>query len=85
MDGVDRLNACACVSAPVARTRSFDNEIWRSGYSSRPELKVLAHARWSYWASTSPIPGGPACENFEIMEPFRQGEAFRFSVEPLDE
>lgn len=46
-----------------------------------PELAAVVNARWSYWASASPIPGGPAYENFEIIEPFRQGAAFRFSVE----
>lgn len=49
-----------------------------------PDLEVLVNGRWSYWASASPIPGGVAFENFEISEPFRQGAAFRFSVEPLD-
>lgn len=48
-----------------------------------PDLEVLVNARWSYWASASPIPGGPAYENFEVVEPFRQGSAFRFSVEPV--
>lgn len=49
-----------------------------------PDLEALVNARWSYWASASPIPGGPAYENFEILEPFRQGAAFRFSVEPME-
>lgn len=49
-----------------------------------PDLEVLVNARWSYWASSSEIPGGPAFENFEIVEPFRQGAAYRFAVEPLD-
>ncbi|MBO0981655.1 hypothetical protein IPV10_13965 [Microbacterium sp. SD291] len=48
-----------------------------------PDLEVLVNARWAYWASASPIPGGPAYENFEIVEPFREGAAFRFSVERL--
>ena len=48
-----------------------------------PDLEVLVNARWSYWASASEIPGGPAYENFEIVEPYRPGAAFRFSVEPL--
>lgn len=48
-----------------------------------PALVAAVNARWSYWASASPIPGGPAYENVEIIEPFRQGAAFRFSVEPL--
>jgi hypothetical protein len=50
-----------------------------------PALQVLVNARWAYWASASPIPGGPSFENFEVVEPFRQGAAFTFSVEPLDE
>lgn len=49
-----------------------------------PDLEVLVNARWSYWASASEIPGGPAFENFEIVEPFRQGAAFRFAVDPLE-
>lgn len=48
-----------------------------------PDLEVLVNGRWAYWASTSAIPGGVAYENFEVVEPFRQGAAFRFSVEPL--
>ncbi|WP_243228248.1 hypothetical protein [Microbacterium sp. CIAB417] len=48
-----------------------------------PDLEVLVNARWSYWASSSPIPGGPAYENFEIFEPFRPGAAYRFRVEGL--
>lgn len=48
-----------------------------------PDLEVRVNGRWAYWASTSPIPGGVAYENFEVVEPFRQGAAFRFSVEPL--
>ena len=48
-----------------------------------PDLEVLVNARWSYWASASEIPGGPAYENFEIIEPFRQGAAFRFAVDLL--
>lgn len=48
-----------------------------------PDAEVWVNARWAYWASASPIPGGPAFENFEIVEPFRQGAAFRFTVAPL--
>jgi len=49
-----------------------------------PDLEVLVNGRWSYWASASPIPAGPAFENFEVVEPFRQGAALRFRVDPLD-
>lgn len=57
-------------------------QTWRVD-DPHPALEAVVNARWSYWASSSPIPGGPAYENFEIVEPFRQGAAFRFSVEPL--
>lgn len=49
-----------------------------------PHLEVLVNGRWAYWASASPIPGGVAYENIEISQPFRQGAAYRFSVEPVD-
>lgn len=49
-----------------------------------PDLEVLVNARWSYWASAAEIPGGAAFENFEIVEPFRQGAAFRFVVDPVE-
>lgn len=58
-------------------------QTWRVD-APHPDLEAQVNARWSYWASASPIPGGPAFENFEIVEPFRQGAAFRFSVDPLD-
>jgi len=57
-------------------------QTWRVD-DPHPELEARVNARWSYWASASPIPGGPAFENFEVVEPFRQGAAFRFSVDPL--
>lgn len=57
-------------------------QTWRVD-DPHPALEAVVNARWSYWASSSPIPGGPAYENFEIVEPFRNGAAFRFSVEPL--
>jgi len=58
-------------------------QTWRVD-DPHPELQALVNARWSYWASASEIPGGPSFENFEVVEPFRQGAAFRFSVDPLD-
>lgn len=57
-------------------------QTWRVD-DPHPQLQALVNARWSYWASASEIPGGPAYENFEIVEPFRQGAAFRFAVDPL--
>ncbi|MGO4592993.1 hypothetical protein AB4Z18_04130 [Leifsonia sp. 2TAF2] len=48
-----------------------------------PRLRVLVNARAAYWASTATIPGGPSFENFEFVEPFRQGREFRFRIEPV--
>ena len=48
-----------------------------------PRLRVLVNARAAYWASTATIPGGPSFENFELVEPFRQGREFRFRIEPV--
>lgn len=50
-----------------------------------PRLQVLVNGRTAYWASASPIPGGISYENFEIMEPFRQGRELTFSIAPLGE
>lgn len=43
---------------------------------------VQVNARWAYWASSSPIPGGPAFENVEVIDAYRDGEEFVFWCEP---
>lgn len=57
---------------------------WRVPRPS-PELEVLVNGRWAYWASTSPIPGGVSYENFEIFEPFSDGQEFVYWAEPMAE
>ncbi len=47
-------------------------------------LEVLVNGRCTYWASTSVIPGGTSFENFEVVEPFRQGRELVFGVEPME-
>jgi hypothetical protein len=54
-------------------------------HDPHPHLEALVNARAHYWASTSPIPGGPSFENFELTEPFRQGRELTFQVTPMDE
>jgi hypothetical protein len=49
-----------------------------------PQLQALVNGRRAYWASTSAIPGGTSFENFELVEPFRQGREFFFGIEPTD-
>lgn len=58
-------------------------QYWRA-HDPHPEIAGLVNARASYWASESPIPGGAAYENIEIVEPFTQGRELVFGVEPLD-
>ncbi len=48
-----------------------------------PELKGVVNGRYCYWASRSPIPGGISFENFELTEPFREGQSYIFGISPL--
>ena len=45
-----------------------------------PRLAVQVNGRSVYWASRTPIPGGVAFENFEMVAPFREGQEFWFGV-----
>jgi hypothetical protein len=57
-------------------------QAWRAE-DPDPALVAQVNGRYTYWRSEAPIPGGIAFENFELVEPFRQGRAFTFSAEPL--
>jgi hypothetical protein len=48
-----------------------------------PGLEAWVNGRYTYWASRSPIPGGVAYENVEVVRPFEQGQEAVFAVEPL--
>ena len=56
-------------------------QYWRSE-SPSPQLRGCVNARTVYWASESPIPGGISFENFELVEPFREGAEVWFGVTP---
>lgn len=56
---------------------------WRVDEPS-DDLQLLVNGRWVYWASESPIPGGVAYENLEVLEPFRDGQEFVFWIEPFE-
>lgn len=45
-----------------------------------PDLCVAVNARYEYWRSDQPIPGGVAFENFEMRAPFREGQQFIFGI-----
>lgn len=57
-------------------------QTWRAE-DPDPALVAQVNGRYTYWMSEAPIPGGIAFENFELVEPFRQGRAFTFSADPL--
>jgi hypothetical protein len=44
------------------------------------QLEAWVNGRFTYWASTAPIPGGISYENFELFAPFRQGAEYWFGV-----
>jgi hypothetical protein len=54
---------------------------WRCEDPSE-QLAVGVNGRTKYWASRSPIPGGISFENFEMVEPMRDGQRFWFGVKP---
>lgn len=58
-------------------------QTWRA-QDPDPQLFAQVNGRFSYWMSDAPIPGGISFENFELVEPFRQGRSFTFAVEPLN-
>jgi hypothetical protein len=46
------------------------------------ELQCAVNARYVYWGSKQPIPGGISFENFELREPFRSGQTAVFGIDP---
>jgi hypothetical protein len=69
-----------------------DRQLWHYGgskvtqYWKKPsataqgDLHVAVNARCTYWQTRRPIPGGVAFENFELREPFHEGQVFAFGV-----
>jgi hypothetical protein len=43
-------------------------------------LEGAVNARYTYWQTRQPIPGGVAFENFELREPFCEGQQFIFGI-----
>jgi hypothetical protein len=44
------------------------------------DLQVRLNARHNYWASSTAIPGGTAFENFELRQPFHDGQALIYGA-----
>jgi hypothetical protein len=56
-------------------------QYWRvPGFDVQPDLRVRVNARRVYWASTAPVLGGIAFENFEVRQRFVPGQAFVYGV-----
>ena len=56
-------------------------QYWRKPANDlSPELQCVVNARFTYWMSALPLPGGIAFENFELQEDFRDGQTFIFGV-----
>ncbi len=57
-------------------------QYWRRPVAGchRSGLKVRVNGRRVYWASHNPIPGGLAYENFDLVEPFCEGQTFVFGI-----
>ena len=48
--------------------------------SAGKDLCVAVNGRYTYWLSQQPVPGGIAFENFELNEPFQEGQKFIFGI-----
>jgi hypothetical protein len=59
--------------------RAFATQYWRHE-NPHAELAAQVNGRFTYWASGSPIPGGVSYENFELVEPFRDGQEQWFGI-----
>jgi hypothetical protein len=46
----------------------------------RDDLHAVVNARYTYWRSARPIPGGVAFENVELRERFYDGQKFTFGI-----
>lgn len=56
-------------------------QYWRKpGGGDADRLRVRVNGRRLYWGTRAPIPGGLAFENFDLVEPFSEGQAFVFGL-----
>ncbi|MES2658071.1 MAG: hypothetical protein V4689_05605 [Verrucomicrobiota bacterium] len=56
-------------------------QYWRKPATGlNDSLRCAVNARFTYWMSKNPIPGGLAFENFELIEDFKNGQSFIFGV-----
>ena len=81
----DEANPAAVFPFPGTRLWYYGGEkvtqYWRKPQGTfRDDLHAAVNARYTYWQSRQPIPGGVAFENFELRERFHEGQRFVFGV-----
>jgi hypothetical protein len=81
----DELDPAASIPFPGSRVWYYGGtkvtQYWRKPADDlRPDLHVAVNARFAYWQSSQPIPGGIAFENFELRERFHDGQRFVFGI-----
>lgn len=60
-------------------------QYWRvPAHDIQPDLRVRVNGRRVYWASHDPVPGGPAFENFEVRQRYKEGQTFIFGITPKE-
>ena len=57
-------------------------QYWKKPAGAGRDLSAVVNARFVYWGSRQPIPNGISFENFELREPFRDGQSVIFGVTP---
>jgi hypothetical protein len=56
-------------------------QYWRKPAAElNDSLRCAVNARFTYWMSKNPLPGGLAFENFELVEDFKDGQQLFFGV-----
>jgi len=56
-------------------------QYWRKPKGAwKPDLRLRVNARRLYWAVRTPIPGGLAYENFDLVERFYEGQTFVYGI-----
>jgi hypothetical protein len=88
----DAVTFCTSNDADPRTTQGNDSAHWIytlpkvtqywlvPGHDVQPDLRVRVNARRVYWASTAPVLGGIAFENFEVRERFVPGQTFIYGI-----
>jgi hypothetical protein len=80
----DDPSSVAVTERPSWTYRSIKlTQYWRvPARHIQPDLRVKVNGRAAYWASSTPIPGGVAFENFEVRQRYVPDQEFVFGLTP---